>query len=267
MSDTQDKAATGQITAQAAEIYEKQFVPALFGQFAPLLVASSAVGRGDRLLDVASGTGVVTRAAIEAGAFVTAVDINAGMNDVARRLAPGGEFHCAPAEALPFEDARFDAVICQFGLMFFSDREKAVAEMVRVTKPGGRISIAVFDAWENSPGYCDLIPLIGEIVGIDAAEALKAPFCLGNTDQLASLLEAGGLPGARIVRHEGTVRQPSLDCWLDTEIGGWTLASMVDAGKMQALKTVAEQRLSACVTAQGAVEFPAPAYFATTEVQ
>ncbi len=124
MVDSNEDAAAGQITAEAAEIYEKQFVPALFGQFAKPLLEQTGVGSGDKLLDVASGTGVVTRAAIDADALVTAVDINAGMNSVARRLAPQAKFQTAPAEALPFEDGEFDAVTCQFGLMFFIDKKR-----------------------------------------------------------------------------------------------------------------------------------------------
>jgi SAM-dependent methyltransferase len=266
MLDRKEEAAAGQITAEAAEIYEKQFVPALFGQFATPLVTASGVNRSDRLLDVASGTGVVTRAAIEAGASVTAVDINEGMNVVARRLAPDAKFQTAAAEALPFEDNEFDAVVCQFGLMFFENRPLALAEMVRVTKPGGRVSVAVFDSWEKSPGYCDLIPLIDEVVGSDAADALKAPFCLGDPEIFGELLEAGGLRDAQITKFEGTVRQPSLDHWLDTEIGGWTLASMVDTDQLNALKTAAKGKLAGYVTGQGTVEFSAPAYFATAQL-
>jgi SAM-dependent methyltransferase len=266
MSETEVKAAAGQITAEAAEIYEKQFVPALFGQFAQPLVNFTAVSRGDRLLDVASGTGVVARAALAAGAFVTAVDINEGMNAVARRLAPGARFESAAAEALPFAENEFDAVICQFGLMFFDDRAKALAEMARVTRSGGRVSVAVFDNWEKSPGYCDLIPLINEVIGFEAAEALKAPFCLGDPEFLQELLEAGGLRNARIIEYEGTVRQPSLDHWLDTEIGGWTLATMVDAGQLNALKTAARDRLAGYVAEQGTVVFPAPARFAIAQL-
>jgi SAM-dependent methyltransferase len=266
MLEKKSVAAAGQITAEAAEIYEKQFVPALFGQFAEPLVSFTGVSRGDKLLDVASGTGIVARAALAAGASVTAVDVNEGMNAVARRLAPEARFHGAAAEALPFEDNEFDAVICQFGLMFFNDRAKALSEMARVARSGGRVSVAVFDSWENSPGYCDLIPLIDEVIGSAAAEALKAPFCLGDPDKLRELLEAGGLRDVRVIRHEGTVRQPSLDHWLDTEIGGWTLATMVDARQLDALKAAARDRLGKYVSGQGTVQFASPARFAVAQV-
>lgn len=264
--DSKEEAAAGQITAEAAEIYEAQFVPALFGQFAAPLVEAAGVGNGDRTLDVASGTGIVTRAALAAGASVTAIDINDGMNAVARRLAPDAAFHAGPAEALPFDDDAFDRTVCQFGLMFFADREQAVAEMARVTRPGGAIALAVFDNWENSPGYRDLIPLIDRIVGRQAADALKVPFCLGDPEKLENLLENAGLREVQVSEFEGTVHQPSLDHWLDTEIGGWTLATMVDAPTLDRLKAAAHEALADYVTEAGRVEFPSPAYFATAGV-
>ncbi len=259
-------ATAGQVTDAAAEIYEEKFVPALFGQFAVPLVAEAAVGPGDSVIDVATGTGIVARAAVDKGATVVAVDINEGMGSVARRLAPTVKFITAAAEDLQFGDDQFDAAICQFGLMFFTDKVKAVAELARVTRPGGRVAISVFDTWENSPGYCDLIPLIEELVGSDAAEALKAPFCLGDVAVLRELLRDGGLHNARIIDFAGVVRQPSLDDWLDTEIGGWTLASMVDTRQLRALKTAARKHLAKWVTKKGSVEFPAPAYFAVAQL-
>jgi hypothetical protein len=138
--------------------------------------------------------------------------------------------------------------------------------MARVTRTGGRVAVAVFDTWESSPGYCDLIPLIDEVIGSEAAEALKAPFCLGDDQFLKEFLEAGGLRDARLIEYEGTVRQPSLDHWLDTEIGGWTLATMVDAIQLNELKTAAKGRLAAYVTEHGTVAFPAPARFAIVQL-
>ncbi|TPE53773.1 class I SAM-dependent methyltransferase [Amaricoccus solimangrovi] len=261
----EEEARKGQITAEAAKVYEDFFVPALFGQFGPWLAEAAGIG-GGRVLDVATGTGVAARAARDRGAAVTAVDINEGMLSVARRLAPGIEFLRAAAEALPFGEDAFDAVTCQFGLMFFDDRSRALTEMARVCRPGGRVAVAVFAGWRESPGYRDLIPLIGEIVGAEAAEALKAPFVLGGAGVLEALLAEAGLGGAAVSERIGRIRHASLDAWLDTEIGGWTLASMVDAPTLAALKSAARDRLSACCQPDGAVSFDAPARFAVATV-
>ena len=263
---TTKAAIAGQITAEAAEIYEKKFVPALFGQFAEPLLAEAGISPGDSIIDVATGTGNVARAAVEKKAAVVGVDINQGMCTVARRLAPEAGFVIAPAEDLPFNDASFDAAICQFGLMFFENKMKALAEMARVTKSGGSVAVAVFDEWTRSPGYCDLIPLIQQVIGREAAEALKAPFCLGDTNSLSALFREAGFSDVRIAEHIGTVRQPSLDHWLDTEIGGWTLAEMVDDQQLSEVKKQAKEKLAKYIRKDGQVRFPAPAHLVLASV-
>ncbi|WP_236638438.1 methyltransferase domain-containing protein [Mangrovicoccus ximenensis] len=182
---------------------------------------------------------------------------------VARPLAPGIAFRQAPAEALPFPDDAFDAVTCQFGLMFFADPAAALREMARVTRPGGHVAVAVFDSWPRSPGYCDLIPLVGKIVGEAGAEALKAPFGMGDRTRIASLFAAAGLHDPQIEPRTGSLRHPSLDAWLDTEIGGWTLAEMVDGGIMERLRQAAAEPLAHYLNADGSVSFAVRAIFAT----
>uniref|UniRef100_A0A2A3JSA4 Methyltransferase type 11 n=1 Tax=Alloyangia mangrovi TaxID=1779329 RepID=A0A2A3JSA4_9RHOB len=172
-----------------------------------------------------------------------------------------------PAEALPFDDDAFDAVTCQFALMFFEDRVQALREMRRVCHPGGHVAVSVFDPWEDSPGYRDLIPLLGEVMGPEAAEALKAPFCLGAAGDLEALLKEAGLGAAQRIHKTGQVRHASLAGWLDTEIGGWTLADMATPEIMAALKTAAEDRLGRYRNSDGTVSFDAPAVFAIAEVR
>ena len=104
--------------------------------------------------------------------------------------------------------------------MFFTDRTRALREMARVTKPGGRIGISVWESVARTPGYDHLIPLLNDIIGPDAAAALSAPFCLGNPEDLEKELAAAGLTAEDEHHYTGTARHPSLDGWLDTEIGG-----------------------------------------------
>ena len=144
-----------QLSAKAAELYERIPARYILGPWAPLLVERAAVAPGERVLDVACGTGVVTRAAAEraaAGGHVAGIDLNPGMIAVARSLPPVAaiEWREASALALPFQDSHFDVVLCQQGLQFFPDKALALREMRRVLRRGGRLALSV---WNNAGLY------------------------------------------------------------------------------------------------------------------
>jgi ubiquinone/menaquinone biosynthesis C-methylase UbiE len=257
--------ARGQVRASAAEIYDEFFVPALFEAWAPRLLDAAGVRHGFRVLDVACGTGVVARAAvgrIGAGS-VTGLDANSGMLAVARRHHGGIEWRDGRAEALPFDDTSFDTVLCQFGLMFFDERAAALREMRRVLRSGGRLAIAVWDSLERTPGYAAMTALLRRLFGEEIAAALRAPYCLGDTRELAALLEQAGIGGAQIATVEGVARFPSIASWVRTDIKGWTLADRIDDAQFARLAAEAEKELRHFVTADGSVEFAHPAHIAT----
>ncbi|HZO26789.1 MAG TPA: class I SAM-dependent methyltransferase [Chloroflexota bacterium] len=257
---------TGQVTRSAAEVYEDFFVPALFQQWADRMIQAAQVQAGQRVLDVACGTGVFARAAsnrVGAAGSVIGVDVNEGMLAVARRVAPEIEWHAVRAEALPFEDATFDVVGCQFGLMFFEDRPAALREMVRVLCPGRHLAVAVWDRLEASPGYAAMVELLRRLFGEQVAAALDAPFVLGDRDLLQSVFEAAGIVDAEIRTEVGTARFPSLASWIYTDIRGWTLAEMLDDDQLARLQHEAETELRPFVTDRGTVEFAMPAHIVT----
>lgn len=258
-----EETSTGQVSTSAAEIYDAFFVPALFAQWAGPLCDSAGVSTGDRVLDVACGSGATTREAaarVAPGGAVTGLDCNDGMLAVAAAHAPEITWVAGMAEALPFEDGAFDAVLCQFGLMFFENRAKALGEMRRVVRPGGRVALSVWDAVETSPGYARMIALIAEMFGDAPARELRAPFVLGDKAELSRLLEEGGLAGAQIKTVTGTARFASIREWVRMDVRGWTLGDMIDDDGFEALVAAAEQEMGDDMGADGMVQFDAPAH-------
>jgi SAM-dependent methyltransferase len=146
MSDT---AFVGSVPA----LYEQYLVPMLFAPYARDLAARIAALAPDAVLEMAAGTGVLTRALVAAlppGTAVTATDLNQAMLDEAQRHLPGSavRWQQADALALPFPPASFDAVACQFGAMFFPHKPTAYAEARRVLRDGGRFFFSVWDRIE-----------------------------------------------------------------------------------------------------------------------
>jgi SAM-dependent methyltransferase len=133
------------------EMYESLMVPLIFEPYAIDLVDRLAPRAPRRALEIAAGTGVVTRrlaATLPAGATILATDLNQAMLDHAASVGTARpvEWRQADAMQLPFEDGSFDAVVCQFGVMFFPDKAKAFAEARRVLAPGG---VFLFNAWDR----------------------------------------------------------------------------------------------------------------------
>jgi SAM-dependent methyltransferase len=257
---------TGQVTQSAAEIYDKLFLPALFDEWVPRVVEAARLEPGMRVLDVACGTGVLSLAAYEAVApngSVTGLDLNSGMLRVAKQKAPQIEWHEGPAEALPFEDASFDAVISQFGLMFFQDQVGAIREMARVLRPGGHLAVAVWDSFEHIKGYAAAAEILADMFGDAAAESVRAPYSLGDKQILSPLFSEAGIADFSITTHDGTARYPSIRYWMEADIKGWTLSDKLSDDEFEALVRRAESDLSQFVNADGTVEFNSPAHIVT----
>ena len=261
-----DETATGQVTLTAADVYEEFFVPALFLLWVRPVLAAAAVTPGQSVLDVACGTGVLAREAlkhVQPEGSVTGLDRNEGMLAVAKRKSPEIDWRRGVAEALPFADSHFDAVVSQFGLMFFDDRITALKEMWRVLRPGGRMAVAVWDSLERTPGYADMTALLLRLFGDKAADALRAPYTLGDTDTLLSQFEEARIVDARIQTQDGVARFSSIEAWVRTDVKGWTLADMIDDAQYETLKREAQAELKRHEQADGTVEFRAPAHIVT----
>lgn len=146
-----------QLEGSTAELYERYLVPAITALWAADLVGRAAPQPGERVLDVACGTGVVARLAAKTmgAGHVVGLDINAAMLAVARSRPAGPTPHIEWLEAsaleMPFPDRSFDLILCQLGLQFFPDRSRALREMLRVLVPDGRLALSVFTAIERTP--------------------------------------------------------------------------------------------------------------------
>jgi SAM-dependent methyltransferase len=201
-----------QVAGSAAEVYERELVPAIFGPWAPRVLDLAAPAAGERVLDAACGTGVVARLAAErvgADGRVVGFDLNPGMLTVARGLPAAGApigWVQATAGRLPFPDGSFEVVCCQLGLQFFPDRAAALAEMARVLVPRGRLAAMVWRSIDHSPGFAVLAEALDRHMGPAAGALMRAPFGLGEEGALRGLVAGAGFREVRVDRQAGVVR-------------------------------------------------------------
>ncbi|MFW6084097.1 MAG: methyltransferase domain-containing protein [Gemmatimonadota bacterium] len=215
----------------AAENYQQYFVPAIGRPAAAGLVEAASLQPGEEVLDVACGTGVVTRLACVAvipGGRATGLDVNPGMLAVARASTPADlpiEWVESPAEEMPLPAGKYDAVLCGIGLQFFADREAGLREMRRVLADGGRVALSlpgpvppVFQVFERG---------LATHVGPEAAGFVAAVFDLHDADEIRDLLDRAGFRTTRIEAAERMLRLPAPEAFLWQYIHSTPLAAPV----------------------------------------
>jgi ubiquinone/menaquinone biosynthesis C-methylase UbiE len=227
------------------ENYQKYFVPAIGRPLADDLLAAATLRPGERVLDVACGTGVVTRlAASQVGraGTVAGLDVNPGMLSVARAVTPSDmaiDWYETSAEAMPLSDGSFDVVLCQMGLQFVADKLEALREIRRVLKPGGRVVV-------NLPGPTpELLAAFGDALArhIDpkCAGFVNIVFSLHDAEQLRGLITDAGLRDIDITRTHKTLRLPAPEDFLWQYVHSTPLAALVGkAGDAQRAALTAE---------------------------
>lgn len=188
-----------QLSGSGAAKYEQFQVPSVFGPLARLFLDRFPLTPGERMLDVACGTGIVARLAAPAlgdEGGITGIDLNAGMIAVAAEQSrPEGapiEWREGDAAALPFDDGAFDVVLCQQGLQFMPDKPAVLAEMHRVLAPGGRLGLCLWRSADHSPYLKAAADALTPHLGEQSATRLLAPLSLGDKDALRGLVEAAG---------------------------------------------------------------------------
>jgi len=209
-----------------AESYQEYYGPAIFQPLAEELMALAQPQAGERILDIACGTGIATRLAAEIATKperVVGVDLNPGMIAVAESLpVPVGipiEWRQGDGTALDIPSDAFDLVLCQQGLQFFPDRSAGIREMHRVLSPGGRVALAVWQGHDHHPLYEALsdieVPHLEAFdIGVTREDTL-APFSLGDADELRGLLEDAGFQDIEIVPRTVAVRFSDADHFVE----------------------------------------------------
>lgn len=214
-----------QALGSPAEAYERYIVPGIFGPRTQPLVARVRPRPGERVLDLACGTGVVSRLVaplVAPGGSVVGLDVSPAMLDIARStpLAEGSvgvEWVQANATEIPLPDDDVDVVVCQQGLQFFPDRDRSVSEMHRVLRPGGRLAISVWRSLAHNTVPNALNEAMLARLGVPAG---AAPFSLGDEDDLRRMLVDAGFTDISIEEETAPATFESSKLYVDVLVEG-----------------------------------------------
>jgi SAM-dependent methyltransferase len=265
---TDPSARTGAFTSASLPAnYEAHLAPYLFQPWAEILLDAVAPAPGAAVLDVASGTGVVARAAarrVGADGRVVATDISPAMIEFnashdAEPAAASIETAIAAATELNLADAEFDVVLCQQGMPFFPDRPGAVREMRRVLRPGGVVGIAVWTPGHDVAPFGNLNDVLRELGADEPFPGAwdNSSFVLSPAE-VETLLTDAGFTEVDAREVELLTRWPGLDSMTAALTGtpfGPLLAAMDDEHRSRADARIAE-RFTPFVSTDGAVELP-----------
>jgi ubiquinone/menaquinone biosynthesis C-methylase UbiE len=254
---------TFQFSLETAERYEAAFVPSLFAHLAPHLLDAAEVTDGDRVLDVACGTGIVARTAAERtgpAGCVVGLDLNEAMLTVARRVSPALDWRRGDAAALPFPDGSFDVVLCQSGLMFVPDPAAAIGEMARVVRPGGRVAAQVWSSLDRQTAIGPLADAVARHAGRDAVDLIGTYFRLGDREQFVGHFTKAGLSVTDLRDIPATVRAPSADDYITTEVESTPLIDRISKDAYRRIREEAREGLARYCDDTGALALPLEAY-------
>ena len=194
-----------QINTAFAERYDSVMVPVIFQPWARELMRRAPPRAGEHILDLACGTGAVTREVASANVShgsLTGIDMNAGMLEVARRRTAEAGFDAdwfvADAANLPFADDRFDLAYCQQALQFFPDRVGALGELRRVLRAGARVAFCISRQLSENPLLRSQAAALEKHVGADAGAAVRAICCLSDPEEIRAIFDEAGFDAIEV---------------------------------------------------------------------
>jgi ubiquinone/menaquinone biosynthesis C-methylase UbiE len=202
-------------TNTIASNYDRFLVPMLFEPYAQDLVPRLAWLRKGNVLETACGTGAVTQAlrtGLSTEVSIVATDLNPDMLEIASKRVPSGvTFQQADAQELPFKDNSFDAVVCQFGVMFFPDKALGFREALRVLRPGGAFFFNVWDTLEkNKLSFTFARGVEEALPEIAPCFISRVPFSCGDYEPLLAMLREHGFDDVTVDTVAKTSEAPSL---------------------------------------------------------
>lgn len=262
----QSSTETFQIPLEAAETYEERFVPALFAEWAPVIVEAAGVAPGQNVLDVACGTGIVTRTIADllgGDGEVVGLDLNDSMLTVARRVRPDIEWRQGDVGDIPFPDGQFDVVTCQMALMFFPDRIRALSEMARVAKAGGTVAVLVPSSLDAQPAWGPFVDVAARHAGPEALSLLSTYWSCGDLAELRGQFSDAGLELRSVVTRIGTAHFPSVDALVTAEVESTPLIERIDDDVYGKIKEETRVVLDPFTTSSGALEAPIECHIVT----
>jgi ubiquinone/menaquinone biosynthesis C-methylase UbiE len=199
----------GEAARNAAASYERYFVPSIGRPFARPVIEAPNLRQGERVLDVACGTGIAARLAAERVApngTVVGIDPHPGMLEAARRTSGDVEWKQGAAEDLPLSDGSFDAVVCSLGFQFFADKGKALEEMGRVLTPGGRLALGT--AGPIPPPMAAIAEVLADRIGPESSMFVHTVFSVHDADQLGSMVQTAGFDDVEVTTGPVSLRLP-----------------------------------------------------------
>jgi ubiquinone/menaquinone biosynthesis C-methylase UbiE len=263
-----------QLDGSAAELYQRYLVPAITSLWAADLLDRAQPKPGDSVLDIACGTGAVTRLAAERAATgrVVGLDLNPGMLGVARSVPTTGaliEWREGSALNLPFGDCSFDLVLCQLGLQFFPDRPLALREMKRVLVPSGRVALSVYSAIERTPAANAFAKALDRHLGPDASRIKRAEHIFAAADEIGALMTGEGLVQVNLNTVTKRITFPSVLDYVRFQLIATPMAGLLgDRGAAERASVIAaiaadtQSLLDPEMLPDGRLSFPQEAYVA-----